>query len=157
MKRSFVIFVSLESLFAIVLSFFYRDRLGRADLCTDGIALISTAIALDSHFHRGRGVDDPERADHDTHPAGDTGRLMDVNQPALRVPAHGSIGAGLQARSVLAMPALEGKGFPFHIDPRDRPGVFVYRLVKFLRYGGDFTPTPELTLMATRALVFVNH
>jgi hypothetical protein len=157
MKRSFVIFVSLESLFAIVLSFFYRDRLGRADLCTDGIAHISTAIALDSHFHRGRGVDDPERADHDTHPAGDTGRFMNVNHAGLRIPAHGSIGAGFQAWSVLAVSALEGEGFSFHINTRDRPGVFMNRLGKFLRYGGDLRSTPEFTLMATRTLVLVNH
>ena len=55
------------------------------------------------------------------------------------------------------MSAMKGEGFPFHKDPRGGPGVFMNRLVKFLRYGGDFRSTPEFTLMATGTLVFVNH
>jgi hypothetical protein len=116
-EPSLVIPFSLERLFVIVLSFLHGDRFCRADLCADGIAHAPTAIALNGHFHCGRGIDDPERADHDTHPAGDTGRLVDVNQSGLGIPAHGSIGAGLQARSALAMSALEGKGFPLHKHP----------------------------------------
>ena len=135
MEPSRVSSVALERLFAIVLSILHGDRFCWADLCTDGIAHIPTAIAFNSHFHRRRRINDPKRARHDAHPAGDTSRLVDVNQSCLGIPAHGSIGAGLQARSTLAMSALKGEGFPFHVDPRGGPGVFMNCLVKFLRYG----------------------
>jgi hypothetical protein len=147
---------TLKRFLTIILSFFQGDGLSRAHFCTDGVSHVSTAVALDRHFCGSRGIDDPEGADHHTHPAGDTGWFVHINQTRFRVFAHGPVGAGLQTGGLLTMPALQGKRFPFHIDPGHRTGFFVDGGEEFLGDRGDFGSTPELTLMASRTFIFID-
>jgi hypothetical protein len=100
-------------------------------------------------------VDNPEWADHHTHPAGDARWLIDINEACLRIPAHRSIGTGFDARSVLTMPALKGKVLSLHIHTGDGMRLFVNRLMQFFGHRADFCPAPELTLMASCAFCFV--
>jgi hypothetical protein len=55
---------------------------------------------------------------------------MDIDQPSLRVPAHGSIGTGFDARGILTVSALESKWFSLNVDPWYRMGVFLNSLIE---------------------------
>jgi len=55
------------------------------------------------------------------------------------------------------MATLEGKIFPFDINPWDRMGFFMDGLIEFFGYRGDFGPAPKLTLMASRTFIFIDH
>jgi hypothetical protein len=115
----------------IVLPFLETDGLCGADLGADGVPHIPAPIAFDCHFHRRRRVDNSKRAYHDTHPAGNASRLVNIDQSCLRISAHRSIGTGLDAGGVLTMPTLESKVLPLHVDSGNRMGFFLDGLIKF--------------------------
>jgi hypothetical protein len=59
---------------------------------------------------------------------------MDIDQPCLRVSAHGSVGARLNAGRFIAVPALEGELFSFDINPRHGLRLFMDGLTEL--FGG---------------------
>jgi len=86
---------------------------------------------------------------------GDTGRLVDVNQSglgSLRQWFHWGRPPGTER--ALAMPALKGRRVPLHEHPGGGLGVFMNRLVKFLRYERSFRSTPEFHIDGNRYTCF---
>jgi hypothetical protein len=56
------------------------------------------------------GLRGAERADHDAHPAADAPFIVDQDQASF-IPVEGAGRAGIQAGSIFAVPALDGKTF----------------------------------------------
>jgi hypothetical protein len=54
------------------------------------------------------------------------------------------------------MPALQSKFLALNIHPRHRLGGFIYSTGQFFGNRRDFRATPQLTLVATGALLRVN-
>ena len=139
----------LKLFLAIIFPLLKVYCIGWACLRANRISHISTTIALDGHLKYGRRRNNTKRAHHHTHPAGNTGRFVNIHQAGFRISSHGPIGACIQAGRLLAMSALKGKTFPLHKHPGHRLGFFVYGLWKLLGHRCDFGPAPKLTLMAS--------
>jgi hypothetical protein len=54
------------------------------------------------------------------------------------------------------MPALQGKLFALHIHPRHRLGFFIYGSCQFFDNRCDFRSAPQLTLVASGALLGID-
>jgi hypothetical protein len=134
----------------IIQARFNRYGLGRAYFRANGISHIPAAIAFDSHLIDRRGIDDPKRTDHHTHPASNTCGFVNINQSRFRISPHGSIGARIQARRFDAMPALQGKILTLHIHPGNRLWFFRNRGDKLFGNRCDFGSAPQFTLVASR-------
>ena len=104
----------------------------------------------------GRRGNDPEGADHDTHPAGDAGRFVDINQTRLRIPPHRSIGAGVNAWRHFAMAAVQWQIVAIHMDSWNRTGFLMDGIVQLLGDGPDLYSAPKPAGMALRTLLLIH-
>src|SRR4030042_940712 len=127
------------------LSFLQNQSLRRTDVHTDRKFHVPAAVTFHGHMMSGRRGNDPEGTDHDTHPAGDAGRFVDINQPGLRIPAHRSIGAGINAWRHFAMAAVTGPVVAVHMDSWNRTGFLMDGRVRLLGDGPDLHPAPKPT------------
>jgi hypothetical protein len=134
---------------AIILARFNGYGLGRAYFRTNRVPHVTAAIAFDRHLIGRRGIDDPEGANHYTHPAGNACRLVHINDIRFRIPPHGSIGAGIQARCFDAMPALQSKILALHVHPGHRLRFFRNRSGKLFGKRCDFRSAPQFALVAS--------
>jgi hypothetical protein len=134
---------------AIILARLNRYGLGRAYFRANRVPHVPAAIAFDGHLIGRRGIDNPEGADHHTHPARNTCRFVNVYQFRFRIPPHGSIGARIQAWCFYAMPALQGQILALHIHPGHRLRFFRNRSGKLFGDRCDFRSTPQLALVAS--------
>jgi hypothetical protein len=96
---------------------------------------------------RGRWGNNSKGADHHTHPARNTGRLIDIDQPCRRVSAHRSIGTGVNTRGRFTMATMKGKVIPFYINTRDWLRFLMNGVIQLLLLRADLNATPEVTGM----------
>src|SRR3972149_4842493 len=124
-------------LLPVIFPLHQADRLGGTYLRANRIPHVATAVTLDRHLYGWRGVNNAKGAYHHTHPTGNAGGLVHVDQSGLRVPAHRSVGTSLDTGWILAMPALQGKLLSLLINPGNRMGLFINRRGKLLGYKGE--------------------
>lgn len=101
-----------------------------------------------------------ERADHDAHPATDASFIVDQDKASF-IPVEGAGRAGIQAGSVIAMPALNGEPFlRFHLfdsNPRQGGHRFIDRFGQLSGERGPVHRAGDFAAAAGRAALRVDE
>jgi len=146
----------LELLVPIIRPILHCNGVCGAGLSADRIPHAPAAITLDGHFKRRRRIDNPKGAYHHTHPAGDTGGFVNIDQAGFRIFSHGAVRAGIQARRLFTLTALKCKRFSFHEYPGYRLRFLIDGKRKLFCHRCNFRTAPKLALVAACTFFWVN-